>query len=95
MAMAEIDSRAGKPAHPPKSGPRVAWFYRAGVLLGGVERLAEALDIQPRSLRAKMGFVRGIKDEDLLKAADALDRHAAHAIEHAARLRREAAGDDT
>ncbi|MGF3028140.1 hypothetical protein ACQVP2_35800, partial [Methylobacterium aquaticum] len=59
-----------------------------------MQRLADVMGIQSRSLRAKMEFSRGIKPADLLKVADALDAQAIRTAEHAARLRRDAAGND-
>ncbi len=89
-----ITSRAYKAAHPASSGTLVAWMFSAARMLGGMQRLADVMGIQSRSLRAKMEFSRGIKPADLLKVADALDAQAIRTAEHAARLRREAAGND-
>ncbi|NII59823.1 hypothetical protein [Sphingomonas aerolata] len=84
--------RAAKAAHTSHllSVPRMAGLMKAGVLLGSAAALAEAMNIEPRSLRAKTGAERGISCDDLLAAADALDARAALIIEHAAKLRAEA-----
>ncbi len=70
--------------------PRMAALMKAGVLLGSATALADALGIQPRSLRAKTGAERGVSGNDLRAAADALDARAALMIEHAANMRAEA-----
>ncbi|KHA63421.1 hypothetical protein [Sphingomonas sp. Ant20] len=64
-------------------------LMQAGVLLGSAKALADALGIQPRSLRKKTDSERGVSCEDLIAAADALDARAALMIEHAAKLRAE------
>jgi hypothetical protein len=74
------------------SVPRMVGLMRAGALLGSAKALAEALSIQPRSLRAKTESERGISCADLRAAADALDARAALMIEHAAKLRAEVLG---
>lgn len=71
------------------SVPRMAGLMKAGALLGSAAALAEAMGIEPRSLRAKTGAERGVSCDDLRAAADALDARAALMIEHAAKLRRE------
>ncbi len=70
--------------------PRMAALMKAGALLGSAAALADALGIQPRSLRAKTGAERGVSGDDLRAAADALDVRAAAMIEHAAKMRAEA-----
>lgn len=50
---------------------RIGMLRRATDMVGQ-ERMAEALDIQPRSLRAKLGVERGITDVDLRLAAAAV-----------------------
>jgi DNA-binding transcriptional regulator YdaS (Cro superfamily) len=72
------------------SVPRMVGLMQAGVLLGSAKALADALGIQPRSLRKKTDSERGVSCEDLRAAADALDARAALMIEHAAKLRAEA-----
>lgn len=71
------------------SVPRMAGLMTAGALLGTATALADALGIQPRSLRAKIGAERGVSCDDLRAAADALEARAALMIEHAAKLRAE------
>ena len=63
----------------------------AATMLGGQGELAEALGIQPRSLRAKLSAERGVSSADLRSAADALDAHAKRIMAHAEKLRAEAA----
>lgn len=70
--------------------PRMAALMKAGALLGSATALADALGIQPRSLRAKTGAERGVSSDDLRAAADALDARAAQMTEHAAKMRAEA-----
>ncbi len=72
------------------SMPRMAALIKAGALLGSAAALADALGIQPRSLRAKTGAERGVSSDDLRAAADALDARAAAMVEHAAKMRAEA-----
>lgn len=55
---------------------RMLLFERAASLLGGQEKLADALGIKARSLRAKFTADRGISDADLIATADALDARA-------------------
>ena len=62
----------------------------ASMMLGGHDKLAEALDIQPRSLRAKLNADRGVSNSDLLSAAAALDERAGKIVAHAQKLRDEA-----
>jgi hypothetical protein len=61
----------------------------AAGMLGGQAVLAQALNIDPRSLRAKLTADRGVSDADLLAAAAALDARAAHLVRHAEKLRAE------
>ncbi len=84
--------KASKAAHTTHllSVPRMAGLMKAGVLLGSAAALAEAMGIEPRSLRAKTGAERGVSCDDLRAAADALGARAAAMIEHAAKLRAEA-----
>jgi hypothetical protein len=70
--------------------PRMAALMKAGALLGSAQALADALEIKPRSLRAKTGAERGVSDDDLRKAADALDVRATLLTQHAQKLRDEA-----
>jgi hypothetical protein len=92
LAKRQASKRAAKAAHTSHmlSVPRMAGLMKAGVLLGSAAALAEAMNIGPRSLRAKTGAERGISCDDLRAAADALDARAALMIEHAAKLRAEA-----
>ncbi|MBP2512184.1 hypothetical protein [Sphingomonas sp. PvP018] len=91
LAKRQASKRAAKAAHVTHllSVPRMAGLMKAGVLLGSAAALAEAMNIEPRSLRAKTGAERGISCDDLRAAADALDARAAVMIEHAAKLRAE------
>ena len=84
--------RTAKAAHTSHilSVPRMVGLMQAGVLLGSAKALADALGIQPRSLRKKTDSERGVSCEDLRAAADALDARAAAMIQHAAKLRAEA-----
>jgi hypothetical protein len=84
--------RAGKAAQSNAliAMPRMAALMKAGALLGSAQALADALGIKPRSLRAKTGAERGVSNEDLRKAADALDIRAALLTQHAQKLREEA-----
>ena len=91
-AKRKATKRAAKAAHTTHllSVPRMAGLMKAGVLLGSAAALAEAMGIEPRSLRAKTSADRGVSCDDLRAAADALDARAAAMIEHAAKLRAEA-----
>jgi hypothetical protein len=84
--------RAGKAAQSNAliAMPRMAALMKAGALLGSAQALADALEIKPRSLRAKTGAERGVSDDDLRKAADALDVRATLLTQHAQKLRDEA-----
>jgi len=62
-------------------------LLRSAVAFLGQERAAEALDIQPRSLRAKLEASRGVHDDNLRLIATALERHAADVAAHAATVR--------
>lgn len=66
---------------------RLMLLEAAARMLGGQDRLATALGIQPRSLRAKLGADRGVSADDVELAAAALDRRAAEVAAHAAKLR--------
>lgn len=70
--------------------PRIAALMKAGALLGSATALAEAMDIEPRSLRKKTGAERGVSNDDLLSAAAALDARATALTQHAQKLRDEA-----
>lgn len=95
LAARQASRRAAKAAHTSHilSVPRMVGLMRAGVLLGSAKALAEALGIQPRSLRAKTDSDRGVSREDLIAAADALDTRASLMVEHAVKLRAEAAAE--
>jgi hypothetical protein len=79
--------RASKAAHTTHllSVPRMAGLMKAGVLLGSAAALAEAMGIEPRSLRAKTGAER------ISRRTEIVTRHAALMVEHAAKLRAEVA----
>ncbi len=91
-AKRRASKRTAKAAHASHliAMPRMAALMKAGALLGSAAALADALGIQPRSLRAKTGAERGVSCDDLRAAADALEARAAAMIEHAAKLRVEA-----
>ncbi len=74
------------------AGPlmRITALRRASEMLGPVE-MSEALGIQPRSLRAKLGADRGVSDADLTIAATALAAHAERVAAMALKLRELAA----
>ena len=84
--------RAGKAAQSNAliAMPRMAALMKAGALLGSAQALADALNIKPRSLRAKTSAERGVTDDDLRTAADALDARATLLTQHAQKLRDEA-----
>lgn len=86
----EIALRAGKAAHT-LSVARMMGLATAATMLGGQDKLSDALGIQGRSLRAKLSAERGVSADDLRSAADALDAHAACIADHARKLREEAA----
>lgn len=69
---------------------RMMGLTTAAKLLGGQPELAEAMGIQPRSLRAKLTADRGVSDADLIATALALEAHAARIVRHAIKLREEA-----
>lgn len=71
--------------------PRIALLIKAGALFGSAAGLADALAIDPRSLRKKTSAERGVSNEDLLSAAAALDERASALTQHAQKLRDEAA----
>lgn len=54
---------------------RITQLRRASEFVGQ-KALAEALDIQPRSLRAKLDSDRGVSDADLMVAAAAVEARA-------------------
>ncbi|MBB4618656.1 hypothetical protein [Sphingomonas abaci] len=90
--MTEAATCAAKAAHSSTfSVARMMGLTTAATMLGGQSELAEALGIQPRSLRAKFSAERGVSDDDLRSAADALDRQAKRIMAHAEKLRTEAA----
>lgn len=84
--------RAGKAAQATAliAMPRMAALMKAGALLGSAQALADALNIKPRSLRAKTSAERGVTNDDLRAAADALDERASALTQHAQKLRDEA-----
>lgn len=90
----EAAPRAGKAAHPTHSVGirRMVGLETAAKLLGGQTVLADTLGINVRSLRAKFTADRGVSNLDLSLAAGALEKHAVRLVEHARKLRDEAAG---
>ncbi|TCP91871.1 hypothetical protein C8J42_103563 [Sphingomonas sp. PP-CE-1A-559] len=90
-AKRRTSKRAAKAAHTSHmlSVPRMAGLMKAGALLGSALALAEALSINPRSLRAKLTADRGVSSDDLEAAAAALEARAGQMIDHAAKLRAE------
>lgn len=58
-------------------------LLRIGVEFLGPTRAADALDIKPRSLRAKLEATRGVHDDNLLLVAEALNKFAAEIAAHA------------
>lgn len=92
MAEAAGTTCAGKPAqkgHPLKV-ERMMGLHTAAMMLGGIEKLAGALDIQERGTRAKISGERGVSNADLLATAAALDERADRVRAHAEKLRQEA-----
>jgi hypothetical protein len=85
---------AGKPARRghPVGIRRMVGLETAAGMLGGQEKLADALGITVRGLRAKVSADRGVSNSDLLAAAAALDARAAMIVEHARKLRGEVEG---
>ncbi|NLS27943.1 hypothetical protein S2M10_29450 [Sphingomonas sp. S2M10] len=71
---------------------RIRLLQSVGEMIGQAA-LAEALGIEPRSLRAKLGADRGITDAELALAAAALDAHARDMKILAARMRGLVDGD--
>lgn len=65
---------------------RITVLRKVGELIGR-DNLAGALGIEARSLRAKIGAERGIADEDLTRAAAAVDAQAQVLAEFAEKLR--------
>lgn len=58
-------------------------LLRIGVEFLGPTRAADALGIQPRSLRAKLEATRGVHDDNLLLVAEALNKLATEVAAHA------------
>ena len=69
---------------------RMMGLTTAAAMLGGQDKLADALAIQPRSLRAKLAAERGVSGSDLIATAEALEERARRIIDHAHKLREEA-----
>ncbi len=65
---------------------RIVLLHGAAELIGNA-RIADALDIKPRSLRAKFEASRGVAIADLHAVAVALDLHAARATAQAMAIR--------
>ena len=78
-----------KAAHPATSVTigRMMGLETAAGMLGGQRHLADALGIEPRSLRSKLVADRGVSDADLRFAARALEDRAARLVDHARKLR--------
>ncbi|MEH3121110.1 MAG: hypothetical protein PGN16_03875 [Sphingomonas phyllosphaerae] len=91
MSAPEHTARAGKQAQASTvSMARMMGLTTAAGMLGGQDRLADALSIQPRSLRAKLSAERGISNDDLIATADALDERIRKIADHSFKLREEA-----
>lgn len=88
--IAATDTRSANTDHPIRCIKRMTGLETAAGMLGNQEKLADALGIEPRSLRAKLAAERGISGDDLKLAAAALDARADRIREHAAKLRAEA-----
>jgi hypothetical protein len=82
---------AARTARSAPSMARMMGLDTAAMMLGGRHILAEALGLAPRTVRAKLSAERGVSDDDLRSAADALDARAASLTQHAQKLRDEAA----
>lgn len=76
---------AGEPEKRPTIGElaRRIRLLRIGVEFLGPTRAADALGIQPRSLRAKLEATRGVHDDNLLLIAEALNKLATEIAAHA------------
>lgn len=72
---------------------RMLGLETAAKMLGGQEELAKAIGIEVRSLRAKFTAARGVSNDDLISAAQALEARAARVADHARKLREEAGVD--
>ena len=81
------DRRTANPAQQPRCLMRMTGLETAVSMIGTQGKLAEAMGIEPRSLRAKLTAERGVADGDLLAAATALDARADHIRDHARKLR--------
>lgn len=84
----------------PLSVVRMMGLTTAVALLGSTKRLADAMGISDRALYYKLEGERGVSDDNLIAAAEALDAQAAKVTAlaakiagHAAKLRAEAAPD--
>ncbi|WP_294325204.1 hypothetical protein [uncultured Sphingomonas sp.] len=62
-------------------------LLRTAINFLGQARAADALNIRPRSMRAKTEATRGVTDYDLLAVATGLEKHAAALTAHAATIR--------
>lgn len=69
-------------------------LLRTAITFLGQARAAEALEIRPRSMRAKTEATRGVADHDLLAVAAGLEKHAAALIAHAKTIRATLASSD-
>lgn len=91
MAAASNPNRSGKSEQRglPLTVPRMMGFVTAAALLGGIKNLADHLGISERGVAHKIAGDRGISDDDLRGAAEALNARAAKLAGHAAKLRAE------
>lgn len=64
---------------------RLTMLCRTSEIVGQAA-LANALGIEPRSLRAKLSADRGVSDDDLRVAAKALEMHAAATLRLATKI---------
>lgn len=69
-------------------------LLRTAIEFLGQTRAADALDIKPRSMRAKIEATRGVADHDLLAVATGLEKHAAALIAHATTIRASLTGQE-
>ncbi len=83
---------AARPARSAPSMPRMMGLDTAAMMLGGRHILAEALGLAQRTVRAKLSAERGVTDDDLRAAANALDARAILLTQHAHKLRTEVIG---
>lgn len=85
--MSEQENRLAQPSATATRVARMLLLEQAARFVGGQDELAAALGIQTRSLRAKFSADRGVSDDDLRAAADAMDARAALIAAKAAKMR--------